>query len=91
MDDVSFSFVMLDNSMVCRENTLSFRFTSMGKFLASSPRHAVKNDTCTVLGHLAVLVNDSGCVPGVVDQLPSGFRNRGHRNLVHGGSAVYWV
>ena len=72
MDDVAFSFVMLNNSMVCREKAFSFTFTSMGKFLASSPSHTMENDTCPVFVHLAVLVNDSGCMPGVVDHRSSG-------------------
>ena len=70
MDDVAFSFVMLYNSMVGREKAFSFGFTSLSKFLAGAPCHAVKNDACSVFCHLAILVDDSGCVPGVVDHLP---------------------
>ena len=85
MDDVAFSFVMLYNSMISREKAFSFRFTSLSKFLAGSPRHAVKNDACSVLGHLAILVDDSGCVPRVVDHLPGGFVALGKETLGMGG------
>ena len=85
MDDVAFSFVMLDNSMVCRDQAFSFRFTAWGELLASAPCHAVKNDARSVLCHLAILVDDSSCMPGVVDQLASSFTALGKETLGLGG------
>ena len=66
VDDVAFSFVALDNSMPCSEKAFPFSFTSVRKFLTGSPSHAVENDACPVLVHLAVLVNDTGRVPRIM-------------------------
>ena len=85
MDDVAFSFVMLYNSMVGREKAMSFGFTSLSELLASAPCHAVKNDACLVLCRLAILVDGSSCVPGVIDQLASSFIALGIETLGIGG------
>ena len=88
MDEVAFAFVMLYNSMVGCEEALSFGFTSLSKFLAGSPCHAVKNDARSVFCHLAILVNDSSCVPGIVDHLPGGFIALGKESLCIGECCV---
>ena len=89
--EIAFAFVVLYHSMPCSERAFAFGFPSVGKFLSSPPSHAVENDACAVLVHLAVLVDDTSRAPRVMGGGATGLVALGVETLSVPGVLRAWL